>query len=156
MGGAALWSGLQAPAPAPGPGAGDVAGPRAPEPPRRPRARRATVDVPGEPPPQAPTLERVEVQDAYGDHVALVLPEWERVSRVLAASTHPDLQRISTDLAERLVAAQSPKVSDKTRQDLIHEERQLVNHLRQRYAGFEDLEAPLASLDAAVADLDGG
>jgi hypothetical protein len=118
--------------------------------------QRDSLDIPPEPPPTTPTLERPEVQDAYGDHVAEVLPHWERVTAVLAASTHPDLQRISRDLADRLVAAQAPGSSDKTRQDLIHEERQLVNHLRQRYAGFEDLEAPLAALEDAVTALDGG
>lgn len=154
MGGAALWFGLQPPEPMPEPRRSGAAA-LAPEPaPRLPR--RDSLDIAPEPPPTTPTLERPEVQDAYSDHVAEVLPHWERVTAILGASTHPDLQRISRDLADRLVAAQAPTISDKTRQDLIHEERQLVNHLRQRYAGFEDLEGPLAALDEAVAALDGG
>ena len=118
--------------------------------------RAPAVETEPEPPPEVPALERPEVQEAYGAHVAAVLPHWERVGSVLAASTHPDLQRISVDLADRLVAAQRPHVSDRSRQDLIHEERQLLNHLRSRYAGFADLEGPLAALDEAVSAMDGG
>jgi len=127
----------------------------APEPRARP-TRPPAVEVDPEPPPELPTLERPEVHAAFGAHVAEVLPHWERVSAILAASTHPDLRRISDELAGRLVAAQRPGVTDRERQDLIHEERQLLNHLRARYAGFQDLEAPLEALDAAVTALDGG
>lgn len=114
------------------------------------------VDVPVVLPPQPPTLERSEVQAAYGRHVAVVLPHWRRVTQILGASSHPELQGISRDLAERLAAAQDDRAGDKTRQDLIHEERQLLNHLRQRYAGFDALAGPLDALDRAVTELDGG
>ncbi|MEC8424599.1 MAG: hypothetical protein VX000_12535 [Myxococcota bacterium] len=101
-------------------------------------------------------LERSAVQAAYGRHVAAVLPHWEHVTVILAASSHPDLQGISRALAERLAAAQGVQASDKNREDLIHEERQLVNHLRQRYAGFDELAGPLDALDSAITELDGG
>ena len=94
--------------------------------------------------------------EGFSDHVTAVFPRWLAVTDLLAQSDQPELREVSGAVASQLRAAQVDQWPALDVQDLIAEERQLVNFLRQRYRGFEPLEEQLRVIDAEVGRLDGG
>lgn len=107
-------------------------------------------------PAAGPTLERPEVDARFADHAAAVRPKWRRVGALLEASDQPDLQGVAVEIEGRLGRAVTEDWPRADRADLVHEQRQLVTFLRQRYAGFGPLEGPLADIDAELTRMDGG
>ena len=105
---------------------------------------------------ETPDLERTAVFEGFSDHVTAVFPRWLAVTDLLAQSDQPELREVSGAVASQLRAAQVDQWPALDVQDLIAEERQLVNFLRQRYRGFEPLEEQLRVIDAEVGRLDGG
>lgn len=120
-------------------------------------AERAPGVLPEAPDPaDGPTLERPEVDARFAEHADAVRPRWRRVGAVLQGSDQPELQGVAVDIEARLTRAVEEGWPSADRADLVHEQRQLVMFLRQRYAGFEPLEAPLDAIDQELTTMDGG
>lgn len=75
---------------------------------------------------------------------------------LLSQSDQPDLRDVSAALVARMSDAGVAPLAETDQRDLIAEERQLVNFLRQRYAGFTPLESELDRIEAEVTLMDGG
>jgi|GEM_PF-5848414 len=107
---------------------------------------------PAEPPPP-PSADPVDpVQEAFVDHARRAEPGWRASARILEHANPPVYGDIAHQLADRM-AAVTPHMTPGERQELVVEERQFIEHLRQRYEGLPELEALLDDLDADLAEV---
>ena len=112
----------------------------------------AAQDAPTDPPrPYAPPA---EVDAALQAHARAARPRWTRAAEILQHSDQEHLGPLAAGLAARMAEAEAGLPADR-RQELVVEERQLLNHLRARYVGFAPLMTDLDALDADLAALEG-
>jgi hypothetical protein len=73
---------------------------------------------------------------------------------VLGHAEPPVYGDIARGLAERLESASDEKMELSRLQELIVEERQLVEHLKRRYEGIPELQQHLAGIDDSLLELE--
>lgn len=125
---------------------------------REGRAPTAPGGPPGEEAPPSATPPRpyappAEVDAALQVHARAARPRWAKAADILQHSDQAHLGPLAAGLAERLAEAEAGLPADR-RQELVVEERQLLNHLRSRYVGFQPLMTELDALDADLAALE--
>lgn len=86
-------------------------------------------------------------------HAEQAVPLFRRSARILQHAEPPVYGDIAGQLADRL-ASVGPDTPLGERQELIHEERQLIEHLRRRYEGLSELEPILDDLDRSLQELE--
>lgn len=94
-----------------------------------------------------------EVDAALQAHARAARPRWSKAAEILQHSDQAHLGPLAAGLAARMAEAEAGLPADR-RQELVVEERQLLNHLRSRYVGFQPLMAELDALDADLAALE--
>lgn len=124
---------------------------------RAPDRPRVASDAPGRgaegaPAPRTPPPPAV-VDAALQDHAKAAAPRWRRAASILAHSDQAHLPVLAASFAERMDEAAEGLPPDR-RQELVAEERQLLNHLRARYEGFAPLMAELDALDESLGALE--
>ncbi len=92
------------------------------------------------------TSEPTAVQAAFSDHAQRAAVQWSRSVAILEQGDPPLFAEIALQLARRM-AAVTPATPAPTRQELINEERQLIEALRRRYEGIPTLMQILDELD---------
>lgn len=115
--------------------------------------RPAAEEAPATDPPR-PFAAPAEVDAALQAHARAARPRWEKAADILQHSDQAHLGPLAAGLAARMAEAEAGLPADR-RQELVVEERQLLNHLRSRYVGFQPLMAELDALDADLAALEG-
>lgn len=99
----------------------------------------------------APTA--AEVDAALAAHAREAGPRWRQAAGILVHSDQAHLPALADAMAARMNEA-AAGLPPGRRQELVVEERQLINHLRQRYAGFAPLMTELDALDASLEALE--
>lgn len=120
--------------------------------PNQPRGPLGKEEPPSADPPR-PYAPPAEVDAALQAHARAARPRWAKASEILQHSDQAHLGPLAAGLAERLAEAEAGLPADR-RQELVVEERQLLNHLRARYVGFAPLMTELDALDADLAVLE--
>jgi hypothetical protein len=101
-------------------------------------------------PAAAPTAEH----EALVTHSEQAAPRWRGAAEVLQHAEPPVYGELSSQMADRLEAAAESGLSASRRQELVHEERQLVEHLKRRYEGIPELQRHVSHLEDSLAEIE--
>ena len=94
------------------------------------------------------------LEEAIVAHSERAAPQWRRASEVLIHADPPVYADIALALAGRLDSAAAAGIEPPLLQELIVEERQLVDHLKRRYEGIPELQRQLASIEDSIVELE--
>ncbi len=98
--------------------------------------------------------ENTDIDAALVEHAKRAGPRWRRTAKVLAVAIPADYEELAHDMAARVDAAAKTGLDAPHRQELINEERQLVEHLRRRYEGIPEIVDEMDALEADLAALE--
>jgi hypothetical protein len=118
------------------------------------------VSEPTRPPDPTPTTLRPSSQpqsnapahpahQVWAEHVQWAEPRWRRSETILSHANPTQYADLASQFADRL-AAVTPETPPGHLQELLHEERQLIDHLQRRYDGIPELQKVLGEMLADV------